>query len=143
MEIKEYRPQSYVWPGFSILLPEELAQAYNSGKTVQCDLMVARDGNTTLVRAAEGTTWFLRSFRISGIVKLLRGEGEFFLASSGSWSGGANLSGAIALKPGALVRFGAKGAWDYLVADADGIRKVAHDPRLFEEEGVARWQPLS
>ncbi len=86
-----FRPQSYKWDAYTIILSEEMAQVFNSGKSVQCDLMVAEDGNTTLLRAVEGTGWFLMRLYFSGTYSLLRGDGHIFLASSGSWSGGGQL----------------------------------------------------
>ena len=139
----EYRPQSYKWAGITVILPAELASVYEAGKAVQCDLQVAKDGNTTLVRVVPGKTFFLRKTKFSGVSKVLRGEVHDFLASSGSWSGGSNLSGAVAMKSGAIYQYGAKGAWSYLVCDEAGIRDEEHDPRLFLEEGCQRWQPLS
>lgn len=142
MKTYEYRPQSYKWSGYTVILPDDMASAYESGNGVLCSLMVAQDGNTTLVKAVPGTTHMLRAMRFSGDCAIVRGEGETFLASSGSWSGGSNYSGAIALKPGAIMRYGAKGCWSYLVADESGIREERHDPRLFEE-GSAKWKPLA
>ena len=144
MKTYEYRPQSSRGNGYTIILPDdEMVSAYENGKGTPCDLMVAKDGGTTLVRAVPGRTHVLRSLRFSGTCSIVRGEGEIFLASSGSWSGGSNLNGAIALKPGAIMRLGAKGSWSYLVAGDDYISAEAHDPRLFEEKGSSLWKSLA
>lgn len=137
----DYNPQSRNWAAFTLVLPDEKVRAFQSGAAVLCDLMVARDGGRTIVRASEGADWFLREFEFSGQYELLRGKGEFFLADGGGWSGGRNLKGFIALKPGALVRYGAKGRWNYLVCKDEGIVLEAHDPRLFEE-GSRQWKSL-
>ncbi len=141
MKRYEYRPQSNKWNGYAIFIADDMASAYESGKGTPCSLMVAQDGNTTLVKAEPGNDYILRSLRFSGVCSIVRGEGEIFLASSGSWSGGSNNNGAIALKPGAIMRLGAKGSWSYLVADEDLIRAETHDPRLFEV-GSSQWKPL-
>lgn len=141
MEKFEYGAQSYRWDSYTVFVPEEMAQAYRSKEGVLCSLDVAKDGNNTLIKVREGKDYIFRSLSFSGVSEILRGEGHQFLASSGSWSGGSNLSGAIALKPGAILSYGAKGNWHYLVAEEDKIRSEEHDPRLFEE-GSKRWKPL-
>lgn len=143
MKTFSYAPQSYRWSAYTVLIPEEMEREYLSPSGVFGDLMVANDGNTTLVRVVPGSTWVLQELIIDGSIAVVRGEGKIFLASRGSWSGGSRFHGAIALKPGAIVRLGAKGCWSYLVADEGGIRQEKHDPRLFEDQGGDRWQPLA
>lgn len=131
-----YLPQSPRWESFTIKMPEDMVQGYQSSKGIFCALMAAESGNQTFVSVSTGSTYVLREMHFSGVCSIVRGEGHIFLASSGSWSGGGNYNGAIALKPSAVLRYGAKGTWRYLLAADDGIREESQDPR-----GV-NWQAL-
>ena len=140
-KVKEYTPQSYKNQTFAVEFPDDAKDAYE-GAGIHCRLRVAVDGNTTLVNVTPDAAgpWFICKFSMSGDIAIVTGEGHMFLAHGGSWSGGAHLDGAIALKPGAVVRFGAKGNWSYLHCNETGITSQKHDPRLATDE--SRWIEL-